>query len=318
MASDAPPPSLVSVVIVSYNTRENLRHCLSCIEPEHEIIVVDNGSVDGSAEMVRSAFPGVKLLEAGENLGFGRANNRGARIATRDLLLFLNSDCYAELGSIAKLAGAFSDLSVSGAGGRLMNLDGTLQESTANRMTLRAVLWEQTFLERLLPIYWTTKRLYRDAEAKWEEELLAETMRREEAQATGRTRVSIPDEFAIIVPTYQVMGACLMCRRASFPGFDERFFLYMEDTMLCDALNEIGEIVWHFHAPFVHELGASSAKEWWRGIVRYNAGKELYFEITEGEGARRRCRALNRFGALLRMVLKPRRAAGFLRVFRAR
>ena len=303
----------VSVVVVSYNTREKLHRCLSCIESEHEIIVVDNGSIDGSTEMVRTEFPDVKLIEAGATLGFGRANNRGVELATRDLVLFLNSDCYAEIGSIRKLAKVFDDLNVSGAGGRLMNLDGSLQDSTANRMTLLAVLWEQTFLERLWPIYWTTKKLYAEADAMWEEALLGASSHSEDAEPSDE----FAGDFSVIVPTHQVMGACLMCRRTSFPAFDERFFLYMEDTKLCDDLNELGEVVWHYHAPFIHELGASSAGEWWRGVARYNAGKELYFEITRGEGAARICRMLNKFGALLRMVVKPRRARGFWRIFRA-
>ena len=298
---------LVSVVIVSYNTVEKLRRCLGCLEHEHETIVVDNGSIDGSAEMVRAEFPGVHLIEAGENLGFGRANNLGAAVATGELVLFLNSDCYAEPGSIRRLAATFEDLSVSGAGGRLLNLDGSLQNSTANRMSLRAVLWEQTFLERLWPIYWTTKRLEREAVREWEHQLAAR----------GGHRGDPRDDFSVVVPTEQVMGACLMCRRVSFPGFDERFFLYMEDTMLCDALGEIGQIVWNYHATFVHELGASSSGAWWRGVARYNAGKELYFRLTRGDSAARWCRSLNRLGALIRVLVKPRRAAGFWKVLRA-
>ena len=294
---------LVSVIVVSYNTREKLRRCLAAIEPEHETIVVDNGSSDGSPEMVARDFPAVRLVRAGENLGFGRANNRGAGLATGELLLFLNSDCYADFGSITRLARSFEDLSVSGAGGRLLNLDTTLQNSTANAMTLRAVFWEQTLLEKIWPIYWTTPRLFREAETLLED-------------ALARAGSDLPD-FFVVVPTPQVMGACLMCRRVSFPRFDERFFLYMEDTMLCDALGELGQIVWNHGATFVHELGASSAKEWWRGVVRYNAGKELYFRLTQGEAAANACRWMNKAGALLRMLTKPRRLYGFWRVFRA-
>ncbi|RYG87833.1 glycosyltransferase [bacterium] len=296
-------PPLVSVVVVSYNTREKLRRCLEAIGTEHETIVIDNASGDGSPEMVARDFPSVRLIRSGENLGFGRANNRGAEIATGELLLFLNSDCYADPGAINRLARSFDDLSVSGAGGRLLNLDGSLQNSTANAMSLFAVFWEQSFLEKVRPIYWTTPRLFREAEALLEDEL-------------ARARTDLPD-FAVVVPTPQVMGACLMCRRISFPGFDERFFLYMEDTMLCDALREMGQIVWNHGATFVHELGASSAKEWWRGVARYNAGKELYFRVTQGEGTARWCRTMNRAGALLRMIVKPRRLYGFWRVFRA-
>ena len=283
----------ISVIVVSYNTREKLRRCLSRIEREHEVIVVDNGSTDGSGAMVQAKFPHVRLVEAGENLGFGRANNRGGAIASGELLLFLNSDCYAEPGAITKLSLAFADETVSGAGGRLLNADGSIQNSTARRMTLQAVLWEQTFLERLLPVYWTTARLAVEIEMARQEGITAPTFL-----------------------TEQVMGACLMCRREGFPGFDERFFLYMEDTMLCDALRERGEILYVPDALFTHELGASSSAEWWRGVARYNAGKELYFYLTQGRRASRACFWLDRLGALLRVVVKPTRAKGFLRVLR--
>ncbi len=302
MASPSTPHRrvTVSVIVVSYNTREKLRRCLAAIGEREETIVVDNGSTDGSAEMVAAEFPHVRLVEAGENLGFGRANNRGAALATGDLFLFLNSDCYAEPGAISILAGAFDRTDVAGAGGRLLNPDGTLQNSTANRMTLRAVLWEQTFLERLVPIYWNTSRLYREGVRLW---------------GVGDTNGEYDDPK--VFPTCdQAMGACLMCRREAFPGFDERFFLYMEDTMLCDAVRGVGRIAYVWNAVFTHELGASSRGEWWRGVARYNAGKELYFRITRGERAARICRGLNKFGALLRIVVKPRRAAGFWRVFR--
>src|SRR6185436_1595338 len=95
-------PSAVSVVVVSYNTIDNLRRCLGCIEPDHEVIVVDNGSTDGSADMVRTEYPAVKLLENSGNVGFGAANNQGMDLATRPLVLFLNSDCYAEPGAISE------------------------------------------------------------------------------------------------------------------------------------------------------------------------------------------------------------------------
>ncbi|MER3495866.1 MAG: hypothetical protein C4320_03095 [Armatimonadota bacterium] len=273
----------VSVVIVSFNTADSLRRCLAAVEQEHEVIVVDNGSADASVAMVRAEFPAVHLIEAGENLGFGRACNLGAGMATGDLLLFLNSDCYAAEGAIRKLAEVFEDASVSGAGGRLLHPDGTLQNSTAHRMTLSVVLWEQFLLEKVWPIYWTTRHFPLDRPSR----------------------------------TEQVMGACLMTRRPGFPGFDGRFFLYMEDTMLCDQLRHLGNILWVPDAVFTHELGTSSQGSWWKGVARYNRGKELYFLITRGRGAQMICRGLNKIGALLRIVLKPRQASGFWRVFRS-
>lgn len=87
----------VSIIIVNYNTIKLLQNCLhSILEKtsglQYEIIVVDNSSTDGSPEMVKSNFPEVILVENKENMGFGRANNEGARHARGEYLLLLNSD----------------------------------------------------------------------------------------------------------------------------------------------------------------------------------------------------------------------------------
>ena len=87
----------VSIIIVNYNTKELVRNCLESIF-EHtknisfEVIVSDNGSKDGSIEMIKAEFPQVILIENSENLGFGAANNRGLRIAKGKYVFYLNSD----------------------------------------------------------------------------------------------------------------------------------------------------------------------------------------------------------------------------------
>lgn len=267
----------VSVVIVSFNTRDKLRHCLECIEPEHEIIVVDNASADGSTEMISANFPDVKLILNSENTGFGPANNQGAAIASGKFILFLNSDAYADAGAITRLVQEFADNRVVAAGGKLLNADRSLQLSTANTLTLWAVFCEQTYLEKIFPRskllcpYWTTVRLASSATPKL---------------------------------TPQVMGACLMVRTKDgkpIESFDERYFLYCEDTDLCKRLSRHGGIVYVPEATFVHDLGSSSAKDPALGIIRYNRGKELYFCIHHGRLSSVVCRSLNRLGAALRV-----------------
>ena len=87
----------VSVIIVNYNTKGLIRDCIESIhantsDVDYEIIVVDNASSDGSAEMLRKEFPEVRLIEAGDNLGFGRANNLGMQHSNGKYLFLLNSD----------------------------------------------------------------------------------------------------------------------------------------------------------------------------------------------------------------------------------
>lgn len=262
--------SNVTVIVVSYNTKEKLRRCLTCIEEEHEVIVVDNASIDGSADMVAEEFPSAILIRNEVNRGFGAANNQGLDRLSRPLALFLNSDCYADPGAITRLSILFRDKSIVAAGGRLSFPDGTFQQSVALHLTLWRVFLEQTFLERLLrPFglgYWIVE----------------------------------PFEETRIVP--QVMGACLMVR--PIERFDGRYFLYCEDTDLCKRLETHGDIAYVPSATFIHELGSSSTGSGrWKSVARYNRGKELYFAIHHGELANSFCWLLNRVGALLRLAI---------------
>jgi N-acetylglucosaminyl-diphospho-decaprenol L-rhamnosyltransferase len=262
--------SPVSVIVVSYNTKEKLHRCLSCIEPGHEAIVVDNASSDGSAEMVAEEFPHAVLIRNEENRGFGAANNQGLDAMSRTLALFLNSDCYAEPGAILRLSMAFRDSEVVAAGGKLLNPDGSFQPSVAGHLTLWMVFMEQTFLERLLRPFGL---------GYWFVEPFAETR---------------------VVP--QVMGACLMCR--PLERFDERFFLYCEDTDLCRRLETHGKILHDPAARFTHELGSSSiGASRWLSVARYNRGKELFFQIHQGKAQATVCWLMDRLGALIRLLV---------------
>ncbi len=273
-------PAEVTVVVVSYNTRDALRRCLDALRGQGaaKVVAVDNGSEDGSDAMVRKEFPEVELVATGENLGFARANNLGAQRAETPLVLFLNSDAYADPHAIARLAAAFEE-GVVAAGGRLRNPDGSLQESVAGPLTLGAVFLEQTLLERLFGGYWRTRSLPTDRPSDVE----------------------------------QVMGACLMTRTGLEP-WDERYFLYCEDTDLCLRLRRRGRILYVPESGFEHDLGTSSRREPWRGIARYNAGKELYFRLHHGILQSYACLLMDRLGALIRIVLKPREVRTFWRV----
>lgn len=102
------PPD-VSIVVVSYNTRELLRACLRSIAERgarrvaHEVIVVDNASRDGSAEMVAREFPQVKLIRNRDNVGFAAASNQGARASCGRYVLLLNSDTEVLDGALDRL-----------------------------------------------------------------------------------------------------------------------------------------------------------------------------------------------------------------------
>ncbi len=266
--------SRVCVIIVSFNTRDLLRKCLSSVEHHHDVVVVDNASVDGSASMVESEFPRAKLIRNDSNVGFGAANNQGLAVNQGRYALFLNSDAAANPGAIDYLADVLdADDTIMAVGGQLLNPDGTTQPSSANSLTLWAVFCEQFYLEKLFPRsrllspYWNTFRL------------------------------AIHEQP---MPTEQVMGACLMARPVT--RFDERFFLYCEDTELCLRLRQTGSIYFVPGAKFLHELGASSKATRWESVARYNRGKETFFRLHFGVAASWICLIMNRLGALIRLL----------------
>jgi GT2 family glycosyltransferase len=267
--------SRLSVIVVSYNTRDLLGRCLESLGEADEVVVVDNASADGSAEMVASRFPSVRLVRNSSNRGFGAANNQGLDLVTGELVLFLNSDAVARPGALRGLVSVMdSHADVVACGGRLESADGRLQESCANALTLWALFCEQTYLEKLFPRsrlfspYWVSSRL-----------------------------LSAPRELHDVE---QVMGACLMVRPVE--RFDERFFLYCEDTELCRRLRRRGRIVWVPGAVFEHALGASSQARW-EAVARYNRGKELYFLIHFGRTTAVVAFLIDRAGALARLLV---------------
>ena len=98
----------LSIVIVNWNTKTHLAACLDSIErhppqAEFEVIVVDNDSSDGSANMVRECFDDVKLIEHVANVGYAEGNNRGIRASTGRLILLLNPDTEIKPGTLDAL-----------------------------------------------------------------------------------------------------------------------------------------------------------------------------------------------------------------------
>ncbi|MBL8087515.1 MAG: glycosyltransferase family 2 protein [Chthonomonas sp.] len=262
----------LTVIVVSYNTRDLLRRCLSSLHEVDEVIVVDNASRDGSAEVVESEFPHFVLIRSSTNVGFGKANNLGLRLAKNPIRLLLNSDAAAEPGALASLLACFDDLNVIAAGGALVNDAGHIQPSCCSELTLWRLFCEQLLLEKLF----AKSRLFN---GYWLNRWLASDR---------------PSQVG------QVMGACLMVRGEA--EFDEEFFLYCEDTELCWRLAKRGQIWYEPRARFLHALGASSEgrRDW--SVAMYNRGKELYFLKSRGLFWAVIAWLINRLGALLRTV----------------
>lgn len=268
----------VSVVVVAYETRDDLRACLASLAahggPGVETIVVDNASTDGSADMVARDFPAARLVRNERNLGFGAACNRGASVASGPYLLFLNSDAQVTAGAIAALARVLdAQPDVAIVGPRTLNEDGTAQVS---------------FGPALTPL------------AEWRQGRLVRAVARRDPDAL---RVAHERSLRASEPDW-VSGSCLMIRRRAFDavsGFDEGFFLYEEDVDLCVRVRtQSGLVRFEPAATVVHRLGRSMARMPDRARAEYDRSHLRYYRKHNGTLATLLLRAVIALRSLLR------------------
>lgn len=226
----------LTTIIVSYNTRAELLACLGSLAANpyagsHDIIVVDNASGDGSVGAVRTAFPGVRLIEPGRNLGFAAANNLGIKAADSELCLLLNSDTLVPAGALdALVAGLLASPDVAAIGPRIVDGNGHAELSFGRMLSP----WNELRQKAIV-------RLHERGTAFVSS--YVERMTREAA---------FPD---------WVSGACLLVRRGDALAaglLDERYFLYAEDVDFCAALRGLGKrIRFSPAAEIVHLRGRS-------------------------------------------------------------
>lgn len=217
----------LDIIIVSYNARADLVHCLLSLKKnppsiDHEIVVVDNASTDGSVDAARK-IPGVRVIEMGRNAGFSAANNAGIRATSRSLILLLNSDTLVPPGAIDGLIAALERTPGAGvAGPRLLDADGR-PELSFGCMISPLNEWRQ---KRRTPD-WIARETAREHLVDW------------------------------------VSGACLLVGRADAEAaglLDERFFLYTEDVDFCHAIRRLGRtVVFTPAATITHLRGRSRA-----------------------------------------------------------
>jgi len=256
----APPAARVTVVVVSYNTREQLLRTLESVRRHAglpcETVVVDNASADGSADAVAARFPEARLVRNAENVGFSRANNQALRGAAAPYALFLNSDAELAPGALPTLAGRLEAQAGLGAvGPRTVGADGSIEVS---------------FGPALRPLAeWRQRRLVRGVQRRD-----PAALREAEARAAAEHE---PD---------WVSGACLLVRREAFDsvgGFDEGFFLYEEDVDLCVRLRRAGwGILFTPEAQVVHHRGRSVETDPSRARLEYDRSHLRYYRKHNG------------------------------------
>lgn len=230
----------VSVLIVSFNTCETLRHCLQILRDTshdvvYETIVIDNASRDASAEMVAAEFPDVTLIRSTENLGFAAANNLGFASAQGNYIALLNSDAFLSPKALRTALDYLQQHPRTAlVGARLTGSHGEWQPSA--RMIPNT--WDHLFTLSGLSAKYPASRLFGRIDRTW----------------------ANPDADAKVD---WVPGAFSLIRRSVLDKiglFDERFFLYYEEVDLCLRIQKAGYEVWYLPEIVVIHLGGESSK----------------------------------------------------------
>lgn len=219
--ADASQSLGVSIIVVSYNTREMTLECLRSVIQEtkrepYEVIVVDNHSTDGSAEAVAEEFPDFRLIRPDQNLGFAKANNVAAGEARGEFLLLLNPDTVVLDGAVDRIVEFAREHPEAGIwGGRTLNADRTLNPTSCwGRMTLWSVLCRALGLNVLFP---GSELFNYECYGNWQRDRIREV---------------------------DIVSGCFFLIRLdlwqSLSGFDPVFFMYAEEADLCLRAKRMG------------------------------------------------------------------------------
>jgi GT2 family glycosyltransferase len=238
-------PQSVTAVVVSYNggarTLRVLRALQSQPTPLAAVLVVDNGSTDGSQERIRSDFPDVELLQMAENCGLPAARNAGLRRARTDLVLLLDHDVYVDPDCVA----------------RMLDL----------------------YRERQPAVICPRVRLYPEQDviqADGAEAHFIGTMTLRRARSTDGSSAELPQSVSACIGACMLVQRRLVLEAG---GFDELFFFYFEDHEFCLRLRSLGhKILWEPRAVVYHERGAGTPGLSFRGREAYPA-RRLYFTV---------------------------------------
>lgn len=233
---------ILSIIIVSYNVREFLEQALLSIDRavgllDHEIFVVDNNSMDGSAEFVRQRFPAVRLIALNENLGFARANNLAMALASGRFLCLINPDTIVQEDTFTTLLAFFDKHPEAGLlGCKILNPDGTLQLACRRSFPTPWVAFSKIIgLAALFP----RSRLF------------------------GRYNLTFLDENEVS-EVEAISGSFMLVRRDAVEQvgmLDESFFMYGEDLDWCFRIRSAGwKVCYVPTTQIIHFKGESSKR----------------------------------------------------------
>ena len=247
----------LSIIIVSYNSSRDLEACLTSLtgnpsQVDHEVVVVDNASDDGTPDYLRTRWPGIRLIEAGENVGFARANNMAIRQTFGELVLLLNPDTIVSGDAIDRLVRVLeTDSTAAIAGPRIVDREGRAELSFGRMISPLAELRQKVLVRghvHRTPVITSIVELMsrRSKTVDW------------------------------------VSGACLLIRRADLEAvglLDERFFLYTEDVDLCASIRQRGRrVLFVADVEIVHLRGRSVASARSASDAAYRRSHLAFYE----------------------------------------
>jgi GT2 family glycosyltransferase len=261
---------VLSILIVNWNTRELLGNCLRSIRSHppaapHEVIVVDNASDDGSADMVRNDFPDVRLIASDKNDGYAKGNNIAFSAASGEFLLTLNPDTELQDDSLNVALAAFERSPYSGVlGVKQIGLDGRVQSSVRGFPTFRGILGDATGLGARF------------------------------GGALDSYRLTHFD-YDVEQPAPQPMGTFLMFRRSALAAvgdprrpFDEGFPLFFNEVDLLYRLKRAGwDCLYVPAAHILHHGGESTKQVRKKAIWESHRSLARYFRKHHGTGINR-------------------------------
>jgi len=224
-----------SVVTVLHNSADDLAACLDAVPAEMELVVVDNGSSDGGAEIARAARPDAKVILSAENRGFGAGCNRGAREGAGEVMIFLNPDTRALPGALERLAAAAAAEPDSIFGPALQDARGRPRVNARRR----SHVWHE--VAELLP----AARRWRPA-------------------GLSRDRPAGHRVYSDGGSVDYLQGACLAVARRTLEavgGFDETFFIYSEEEDLCERIARRGGRCVYDPLACVRHIGETSSSK---------------------------------------------------------
>jgi GT2 family glycosyltransferase len=258
---------IVSIVIVTYNSKEYLIGCLSSIsasltKTNYEIIVIDNASRDNTYHSVSPQFPNVKFIYNNINNGFAYANNQGIAIAEGKYLLLLNPDTLIVNNAIDTMVDFLESNENAGACGcKVLNDDGSLQPSFFGFPTLIKEVGHLFRIDRMRWLYGILKS----------SKLLSKI---------ARTNLAVLHAADSVMEVDYLLGACLMIKASVIDRvgpLDDKIFMYIEDTEICYRIRANGYGVYYVpQGEIVHFGGKSSATDDKRMLMEYTRSR-LYF-----------------------------------------